>query len=115
MIDEDILNEVTITVKVGERASGVAPIEIDSKEEMELVNNVEDIVVTLEKEIEEKIKKFQGVQELLWEMRSAKIDIEDFRSTERLYIKSGKIAKDEIPHCKAFLRATGEEDETTGV
>jgi V/A-type H+-transporting ATPase subunit I len=82
-----------------------APIEIGSKEEMELVNSAEDIVAILEKEIEEKIKKYQGVRELLWEMRAAKIDIENFRATERVYIKLGKIARDEIPQLENELKS----------
>lgn len=82
-----------------------APIEIDPAEETELVNNAEGIVATVEKEIEEKIKKFQLVRSLLWELRTAKIHIEELRSTERLYIKLGNIANEEIPPLENELKS----------
>jgi V/A-type H+-transporting ATPase subunit I len=81
------------------------PIEIDPEEETELVNNAEDIVATVEKEIEEKIKKFQLVRGLLWELRAAKIRIEELRSTERLYVKLGTIVNDEIPPLENELKS----------
>ncbi|MFW6117158.1 MAG: V-type ATP synthase subunit I [Thermoproteota archaeon] len=79
------------------------PVEICLGEEMELLKNAEELITIVEKEIEENIKRFQVVRKLLWELRTAKIDVEDLRSTERLYIKLGKIPNDEIPRLENEL------------
>jgi V/A-type H+-transporting ATPase subunit I len=81
------------------------PIEIDLTEEMKLLNKAEDTVATVEKEIEENIEKFQIVRELLWELRAAKIAIENLRPTERLYIKFGRITNEQIPLLENELKS----------
>lgn len=80
-------------------------VEVDLGEEMRLLNNAEDLIATVEKEIEENIKKFQVVRQLLWELRTAKIDVDHLRSTERLYIKLGKMPNDEIPRLENELES----------
>jgi V/A-type H+-transporting ATPase subunit I len=82
-----------------------SPIEVSSEQEIKLLTEAEEIVKTVENEIEEKIKRFRLVRELLIEMRGAKIDIEDLRSTETLYIKFGKMAGDEIPTLENELKS----------
>lgn len=84
---------------------GRALIEIDASEEMKLLSTAEDEVSSVEREVEENIEKFQIVRELLWELSNAKTDIEELRSTERLYIKFGKMANEEIPLLENELRS----------
>ena len=81
------------------------PLELDPTEETQLLSKAEDIVTTVENEIEEKIKKFQVVRGLLMELRAARIDLEDLRSTEILYTKFGKMAIDEIPGLEIELKS----------
>ncbi|UCC33186.1 MAG: hypothetical protein JSW53_05280 [Candidatus Bathyarchaeota archaeon] len=71
-------------------------IEIDPTEEIELIKNAENVVVNVEKEIEERIKRFRLLRELLWELRTAKMGVEDFRSSDRVSIKLGKLASEKI-------------------
>ncbi len=84
---------------------GRALIEVDAAEEMELLSTAEDKVSSVEREVEENIEKFQIVRELLWELRNAKTDIEELRSTERLYIKFGKLANEKIQLLENELRS----------
>lgn len=80
-------------------------IELDQEEELQLLSKAEETVATIETEIEEKMRKFQVVRELLMEMRGAKADVCELRSTETLYIKFGKMASDEIPELENKLKS----------
>jgi V/A-type H+-transporting ATPase subunit I len=82
-----------------------APLDLDLTEETRLLGKAEDMVTTVENEIEEKIKKFQAVRGLLMELGAARIDVEDLRSTEVLYIKFGKMAIDELPGLEIELKS----------
>lgn len=82
-----------------------SPVELDPKEEIELLGKAEDLVGTVEKEIDEKIKKVQLVRELLVEISTTRTDIENLRSTGTLYIKFGKMASDEIPRLESELKS----------
>ncbi|MFW6110892.1 MAG: V-type ATP synthase subunit I [Thermoproteota archaeon] len=81
------------------------PVEVSLNEERELLGNAEELIATVEKEVEENIKKFQVVRQLLWELRTMKIDVGNLRSTERLYFKLGKMSKDEIPRLENELKS----------
>ncbi len=73
-----------------------SPIETSPEQEMELVNNAQTLMDAVEREIEEKIKKFQVARELLWELRAEKIDIEGLQPSERVYTKFGRISREEV-------------------
>ncbi len=73
------------------------PTETTLKEEIACLRNAENIVTELEKEVEEKMKKFRAFREILWDLSGKKIAVEKFRSTDRLYVKLGKIPREEIP------------------
>ncbi|MFP3985481.1 MAG: V-type ATP synthase subunit I [Candidatus Bathyarchaeia archaeon] len=95
-----ILNELGLKKELGLFEQLFMPrerelIETSLTDEKMLLNNAEEVVATIEKEIEENIEKFEDVREFLWEMRTAKIDVEDLRSTETLYVKLGKIPNEE--------------------
>jgi V/A-type H+-transporting ATPase subunit I len=87
--------------KPRERALIVA----DLTREKELLNNADDLVANVETEIEDNIKKFRVVRDFLWELRSAKIDVEALQSTDRLHVTLGTIANEDIPALETMLRS----------
>jgi V/A-type H+-transporting ATPase subunit I len=84
---------------------GKKPIEISISEEKELENQAEDIIKNVEREIEDKIRKFDAIHSFLHQIRSLKIDIEDLRSTNRLFLKLGSIIQDDISSLENELKS----------
>jgi V/A-type H+-transporting ATPase subunit I len=82
-----------------------ALIDTDLTQEKDLLSNAENIVATVEKEIEDNIKKFRVVRDFLWELRSVKLDIEALRSTERLHVTLGTVANEDIPALETTLKS----------
>ncbi len=81
------------------------PTAVDLTEEVQLLSEADEIVTTIENEIEENIEKYQLVRELLCEFRNAKVPIENLRPSERLYFKFGKILAEQIQPLENELKS----------
>ncbi len=87
------------------RAKETPTFDIGPEDDASLLGRADGLVDTVEKEIDQKVKRFELTRELLIEVGNDKMDLGDLRSTSILCVKLGKIPVEEIPLLEGIVQS----------